>query len=83
MQTNKPINTPPLQLFIEQVKGADLSNQQEIRMPLQQAKQLAFTVGEIEARLHGTLEQFVSNTVGKIESTPVEVSMDGGGFKEE
>mgnify|MGYP005649824837 FL=1 len=52
-------------------------------MPLQQAKQLAFTVGEIEARLHGTLEQFVSNTVGKIESTPVEVSMDGGGFKEE
>ena len=64
MQTNKPINTTPLQL-------------------LQQAKQLAFTVGEIEARLHGTLEQFVSNTVGKIESTPVEVSMDGGGFKEE
>ena len=83
MQTNKPINTTPLQLFIEQVKGSDLSYLQEIRMPLQQAKQLAFTVGEIEARLHGTLEQFVSNTVGKIESTPVEVSMDGGGFKEE
>ena len=64
MQTNKPINTTPLQLFLEQVKGADMSNQQEIRMPLQQAKQLAFTIGEIEA-------------------TPVEVSMDGGGFKEE
>ena len=83
MQTNKPINKTPLQLFIEQVKGADVSNQQEIRMPLQQAKQLAFTIGEIEARLHGTLEQFVSNTVGKIEATPIDVSMDGGGFKEE
>ena len=44
MQTNKPINTTPLQLFLEQVKGADMSNQQEIRMPLQQAKQLALSL---------------------------------------
>ena len=35
MQTNEPINTSSLQQFIQQVKGADMSNQKEVRIPIQ------------------------------------------------
>ena len=32
MPTKEPINTASLQQFIQQVKGADLSNQKEVRL---------------------------------------------------
>ena len=34
MQTKEPLNTASLQRFIEQVKGADLGNQKEVRIDL-------------------------------------------------
>ena len=42
MQTNEPINTIPIQQFIQIVKTAESSNQKEIRIPLTQAKALAY-----------------------------------------
>ena len=33
MQTNDPINTIPIQQFIQQVKTADAGNQKEIKIP--------------------------------------------------
>ena len=43
----KPINTIPLQQFIDRVKVADNSNQAEVRMTLVEAKNLAFTIGSV------------------------------------
>ena len=34
MQTKEPLNTASLQRFIEQVKGADLGNQKEVRIDI-------------------------------------------------
>jgi hypothetical protein len=74
-----PINTIPIQQFIQQVKAADLTQQREIKMDIKTAKALAFCLAEINAKL---LEDFdvlfkklESNTGGT-----VTVSMDGGGF---
>ena len=76
MQTNDPINTSSLQQFIQQVKGADMSNQKEVRIPIQQAKQLTYALATILARLTGDYEALMSRK--STEQDTVEVKVDGG-----
>ena len=72
----KPINTIPLQQFIDRVKVADNSNQAEVRMTLVEAKNLAFTIGSVMSRLHGDLEKLVDKQNNTEEV--VSVTVDGG-----
>jgi len=75
MQKND-INTTPIQQFISLVKSADSSNQREIRIPIDTAKKLAFTMGETMAKLNGELESLL---LKKEEAEDViRVNMDGG-----
>ena len=76
MQTNEPINTSSLQQFIQQVKGADMSNQKEVRIPIQQAKQCTQALATILARLTGDYEALMSRK--STEQDTVEVKVDGG-----
>jgi len=74
-----PINTVPIQQFIQQVKAADLSQQREIKLDIKTAKLLALTLGEISAKL---LEDY-DIILRKLEQNAggtVSVQMDGGGF---
>jgi hypothetical protein len=50
-----PLNTTAIQNFIQMVKSAEASNAKEVRLPIAQAKNLAFTLGITMARLHGDL----------------------------
>jgi hypothetical protein len=72
---NDPLNTAPIQQFISQVKSADLSNAREVKLQLPQAKNLAYTLGIVMARLEGDLERYVKENAS--EGT-VEVQLDGG-----
>jgi len=72
---NDPLNTAPIQQFIQQVKSADLSNAKEIRLSIQQSKNLAYTLGIVMARLEGDLERFVKSNS---DTGTVEVQLDGG-----
>lgn len=56
---SEPINTFPLQQFIQQVKAADSSNTKEVKLTIQQAKSIAFTLGEVMTRLNGDLEKLL------------------------
>ena len=73
---NEPLNTASIQQFISQVKSADLSNAREVKLSLQQAKNLAYTLGIVMSRLEGDLERFVKANAGN--SNTVEVQLDGG-----
>jgi hypothetical protein len=75
---NEPLNTAPIQQFISQVKSADMSNAKDLRLDMVTAKRLAFTLGEVMARLNGNLEEII---IRKSEGTDevIEVRMDGGG----
>ena len=77
MQTNDPINTAPLQLFIQQVKAAENGKQKEIRVDINTAKNLAFTLGIVMSRLHGDLEKFVKENSGPANEV-IDINMDGG-----
>ena len=72
----KPLNTIPLQQYIDKVKVADSTNQQEVRMTLVEAKNLAFTLAGVMSRLPGDLEKLVDKQNNTEEV--VSVTVDGG-----
>jgi len=76
VSTQEPLNTAPIQQFIQQVKQSDSGQAKEVKLTMQQAKGLAFTLGIVMARLQGDMEKFVKENAGKEET--VEVQMDGG-----
>jgi|TARA_R110002074_G_scaffold106530_4_gene230046 hypothetical protein len=55
----EPLNTASIQQFIQQVKGAEASRSRELRLDITTAKNLAFTLGIVMARMNGDLEKFV------------------------
>lgn len=60
MPINEPLNTLPIQQFISTVKSADSSKAREVKLDINTAKRLAFTLGEVMARLEGDLEKILS-----------------------
>jgi len=79
MQTNEPINTIPIQQFIQVVKTAEGSNQKEIRIPLTQAKALVYALGTVMANHQGRLEKLIVDNKSSADNETVTVTMDGGG----
>ena len=78
MSNNKePLNTAPIQQFIQQVRSADAGKAKEVKLDLQQAKRLAFCLGETMSRLEGDLEEILSKKSSGSDDV-IEVKMDGG-----
>jgi hypothetical protein len=76
-----PINTLPVHQFIQMVKVAEQSRQKEVRLDINTAKILAFTLGEMSSRLHGDLEQFLKEQIEKLnQEQTIEINMDSGGW---
>ena len=76
-----PINTIPLQQFMQQVKAAELAQQKEVKMDIKSAKLLALAIGELSAKLIEDMDTLLariqeSNTGGG----EITIRMDGGGF---
>jgi len=72
-----PINTIPVQQFISQVKSADASNAKEVKLDIQTAKKLAFTLGEVMTKLNGNLEEILEKKYSREDET-IKVELDGG-----
>lgn len=74
MSNQEHLNTQIIQKFIQQVKSADGTNQKEIRIDIKSAKNLAFTLGMVMARLEGDLEKIILSK----SSDKIEINIDGG-----
>ena len=77
MQTKEPINTTSLQQFIQQVKGADMSNQKEVRLDIKTAKQVTYALATVLARLAGDYEGLIAQK-DSTQAEAIEVKVDGG-----
>lgn len=77
MQTD-PLNTAPIQLFLQAVKNADNARAKELRIDIVQARNLAYTLGIVMSRLNGDLEKFVQEYARKAEDEVIQVQLDGG-----
>lgn len=77
MQTLEPLNTIPLQQFLNAVKSAENSRAKEIKLDIVTAKNLAFALGIVMSRLHGDLEKLVAESKNSSEEV-IEINLDGG-----
>lgn len=77
MQNAELLNTMPIQKFIQDVKQADAGRQKEIRIDINQAKNLAFTLGIVMSRLEGDLEKLVAEK-NSGENDVIQINMDAG-----
>jgi hypothetical protein len=76
-----PINTMPIQTFIQQVQNADNSRAREVKLDIIAAKNLAFTLGVIMGRLEGDLEKFVKeNASNNNGDDTININMDSGNW---
>ena len=73
MPTVEPLNTLPIQQFINSVKSADASKQRELKLNIDVAKRLAFTLGEVMARLEGDLEKLIKENSGGNEPISIQL----------
>jgi hypothetical protein len=76
VSTQDNLNMMPIQQFINAVKGADASKQREMRLDIDTAKRLAFTLGEVMTRMNGDLEAIIKKQ--KAEEDVIQVQFDGG-----
>ena len=77
MQTVEPLNTIPLQQFLNAVKAAENSRAREVKLDIATAKNLAFTLGAVMSRLHGDLEKLVAESKNNSDEV-IEIKLDGG-----
>ena len=77
MQTVEPLNTIPLQQFLNAVKAAENSRAREVKIDIASAKNLAFTIGIVMSRLHGDLEKLVAESKNNSDEV-IEIKLDGG-----
>lgn len=68
----------PIQQFIQQVKTADNSKSREIKLDITQAKNLAFTLGIVMARLNGGLEDILARVSEADRDEDIVIKFDGG-----
>lgn len=73
----EPLNTIPLQQFLNAVKAAENSRVKEVKLDIATAKNLAFTIGIVMSRLHGDLEKLVAESKNT-DNEVIEISLDGG-----
>ena len=77
MQTKTPINTAPIERLITQIKNADQSQQKQVTLDIASAKDVAYTLGTVLARLAGDYEAILVKDNSQQE---IEVKVDGGGL---
>ena len=73
----EPLNTLSIIQYLQQVKQADASNSPEIRIPIDRAKTLAYTLGMVMSRLEGALEKYVKEALSS-ENEVININMDAG-----
>jgi len=74
------INTAVLQQVISAIKAADMSNQREVRLDINTAKNLSYTLGLVMTRLAGNYENLILNIQKEEKDAVVKVEMDGGSW---
>jgi hypothetical protein len=77
------INLTPITQFVQILRSAELSQSKEIKLTIQQARLLGLALVEIQDKLLQDYESLFNELRNRVDNEVVNVSMDGGGFKDE
>lgn len=73
-----PINTAPINKFVQAVKQADHENANEVKIKIHDAKRISFALTEVLSRLNGDLEELLLSQNQNSSDDNIEVRVDGG-----
>jgi septation ring formation regulator EzrA len=80
-QNNIPTNLPTVEKLLQRVAVAERSQQREIRMTIQEARDLTAELAIMSSKLGQTVKE-IHQMLAKIQesTTNIDVKFDGGGF---
>lgn len=76
------INTTPITQFIQTLRAAELAQQKELKMPIQQARLLSLALSEVMDKMNQDYESILNELKKNVDTGVVTVAMDGGGFEQ-
>lgn len=74
------INLTPITQFVQLLRAAELSQQKEIKMTIQQARLLNLALAELQDKLLQDYETMYNALKNSQDTEIVTVQLDGGGF---
>jgi predicted protein tyrosine phosphatase len=74
------INTTPITQFTQLLRAAELSQQKEVKMTIQQARLLSLALNEIMDKMNQDYESMFNDLKRSANPDVVSVQLDGGGF---
>lgn len=77
-----PINTAALIQFTQLLKAAELSQQKEVKIPIQQARLLNIALTEVLAKITQDYESLFNSLKASTGEEIISIQVDGGGFKD-
>jgi hypothetical protein len=74
------INTTPISQFAQLLRAAELGQQKEVKLPIQQARLLNLALIEIQQKLLQDYESMFSALKNNTGNDVVQIQLDGGTF---
>ena len=74
------INLTPFTQFIQQIRAAELNQQKEVKMPIQQARLLSLALAECMDKLNQDYESMFNSLKNSTSTETITIELDGGGF---
>ena len=78
-----PINLSPITQFAQLLRATELSQQKEVKIPIQQARLLNLALTEILSQLNQDYTLLLESLKQKDDNDVITVQFDGGGFNED
>jgi hypothetical protein len=77
------INTTPISQFAQLLRATELSQQKEVKIPVQQARLLNLALTELLDQVNRDYGELLASLKQNNDTEVVSVQLDGGGFGEE
>lgn len=74
------INITPITLFIQQLRAAEQTQAKEVKIPIQQARNLNMALTEILEKMNKDYETMYNQLKNSVSSEVITVEFDGGTF---
>ena len=80
-QSNLPVNLPSVERLVQRLAAAERSQQKDIRISIQEARDLTSELAILTSRMSKTMQEIHAMLADIRQSTTqIEVKVDGGGF---
>ena len=76
------INTGPLLQFTQTLRAAELAQQKEVKLTIQQARLLSLALNDVMLKLNQDYESLFNSLKNSGNTETINISMDGGGFSD-